>query len=126
MKLIILSAMASFLLFGSFMKLTPDEFVVKPHVARYWKFQMQTQGRVVGAFRASGGAHNDIRVLITDADECENWINGNSANAYYDSGLKTVGKIEVNLNPANYCIIFDNRNSLVSAKEVATRIDASF
>ena len=104
-------------------KLTPEEFVVKAGVARYWKFNVSgSTGRVAGSFRASGGAHNDIRVLITDSDECENYINGNRANVFYDSGQKTVGKIDVRLNQGGYCIIFDNRNSVVSTKEVATQI----
>jgi hypothetical protein len=105
-------------------KLTPDEFVVKARVARYWKFSVNGGvKRLVGNFRASGGAHNDIRVLVTDSDECENYINGNRANVFYDSGQKTVGKFDVNLNEASYCLIFDNRNSLVSAKEVAAQVD---
>ena len=105
------------------MKLTPEEFVVKAGVARYWKFQVTDEtGVAAGSFRASGGAHNDIRVLITDSDECENYLNGNRANVVYDSGQKTVGKIDVRLNRGGYCIIFDNRNSIVSAKEVAAHI----
>jgi hypothetical protein len=110
-------------LLAQVVKLTPEEFVVKAGVARYWKFSVTgSAGRVAGQFRASGGAHNDIRVLITDSDECENYINGNRSNVFYDSGQKTVGRFDVNLNQASYCIIFDNRNSIVSAKEVQARI----
>lgn len=110
-------------LFAQFMKLTPEEFVVKAGVARYWKFAVTDKtGMAAGQFRASGGAHNDIRVLITDSDECENYINGNRANVFYDSGQKTVGKIDVRLNQGGYCIIFDNRNSIVSSKEIAAHI----
>jgi hypothetical protein len=104
-------------------KLLPEEFVVKARVARYWKFNVTgDSGRVVGKFRASGGAHNDIRAVITDADECENYVNGNQAAAFYDSGQKTVATIDVRLQPGRYCIIFDNRNSVVSAKEVSAQI----
>lgn len=104
-------------------KITPDEFVVKARVARYWRVSVAANiGTLVGSFRASGGAHNDIRVLITDSDECENYLNGNRANVFYDSGQKTVGKFEVNLKQGGYCLIFDNRNSLVSEKEVASAI----
>src|SRR5262245_40387963 len=124
MKRILVSAV----LIGAFLhaqpaKLTPEEFVVKPGVARYWKFDVTgNSGRVIGAFRASGGAHNDIRMLITDSDECENYLNGNRANVFYDSGAKTVAKFDVPLPQASYCLIFDNRNSVVSSKEVAARI----
>jgi hypothetical protein len=104
-------------------RLTPEEFVVKAGVARYWKFNVTgNTGRVVGAFRASGGAHNDIRVLVTDGDECENYLNGNRANAYYDSGAKTVGRFDLKLSRAGYRLIFDNRNSIVSPKEIAAQV----
>jgi hypothetical protein len=110
-------------IFGQVMKLTPEEFVVKAGVARYWKFSVTDKtGVAAGQFRASGGAHNDIRMLITDSDECENYLNRNRANVVYDSGQKTVGKVDVRLSHGNYCIIFDNRNSVVSSKEVAAKI----
>jgi hypothetical protein len=92
-------------------------------VARYWKFTVAANlATLAGSFRASGGAHNDIRVLITDSDECENYINGNRANVFYDSGQKTVGKFDVNLRQGGYCLIFDNRNSLVSGKEIDAQV----
>jgi len=124
MKKVLVSIMVmAACLFAEVIKLTPEEFVVKAGVARYWKFGVTgSTGRAIGQFRASGGAHNDIRILITDSDECENYINGNRANVFYDSGQKTVGKFDVRLNQASYCIIFDNRNSIVSAKEVVARI----
>jgi hypothetical protein len=104
-------------------KITPEEFVVKARVARYWKFTVAANlATLAGSFRASGGAHNDIRVLITDSDECENYINGNRANVFYDSGQKTVGKFDVNLRQGGYCLIFDNRNSLVSGKEIDAQV----
>lgn len=102
-------------------KLTPDEFVVKPGIARYWSFSTGG-GRVTGQFRASGGSNNDIRVVITDSDGCINYLNGNRGNWLYDSGKTTVGRIDLGLSPGAYCIIFDNSNSVVSSKEVAARI----
>ena len=123
MRRILLSAMfMAMALLAQIIKLVPEEFVVKAGVARYWKFTVNGPGVAAGQFRASGGAHNDIRALITDSDECENYLNGNRANVYFDSGQKTVGKIDVRLNTGSYCIIFDNRNSVVSSKEVAAKI----
>lgn len=122
-KTLLLSFLLASSLSAQAVKLTPDEFVVRAGVARYWKFSVSgSTGRVAGSFRASGGSRNDIRVLITDSDECENYLNGNPANVFYDSGPKTVGRIDVRLNQGGYCIIFDNRNSVVSSKEVATQI----
>ena len=104
-------------------KLTPEEFVVKPTTARSWNFRVPPGGgRVGGGFRASGGARNDIRMIIAEETECVNFLNGNEAQVQYDSGPKTIGKFDVPLSEGGYCIIFDNRNSLVSIKEVASRI----
>jgi hypothetical protein len=123
MKSVLISVFAALTLLGQVMKLTPEEFVVKPRLARYWRFSVSgNMGHVMGDFRASGGAHNDIRALITDSDECENYLNGNQANVFFDSGQKTVAKVDVQLNQGRYCLIFDNRNSVVSAKEIASRI----
>jgi len=69
-----------------------------------------------------GALINDIRVLIIESLECENYLNGNKATVSYDNGAKTVGKFDVKLDKGGYCIIFDNRNSVVSAKEVAARV----
>jgi hypothetical protein len=69
-----------------------------------------------------GGAKNDTRVVIAEGSECVNYLNGNRASTFYDSGPKTIGKIDVTLRNGEYCIIFDNRNSVVSSKEVAAKI----
>ncbi len=123
MKTLFLSLILASALSAQTVKVTPEEFVVRARVARYWKFYVTgSTGRIAGSFRASSGSHNDIRALITDTDECENYLNGNQANVFYDSGQKTVGKIDVTLKQGGYCIIFDNRNSPVSTKEVASQI----
>jgi hypothetical protein len=111
------------LLWAADVKLTPEEFVVKPRPPRSWNFQVSSAtGRVYGEFRASGGAKNDIRVVIAESSECVNYLNGNRASTFYDSGPKTIGKINVTLRNGEYCIIFDNRNSVVSSKEIAAQI----
>jgi hypothetical protein len=103
-------------------KLTPDEFVVKPRLPRHWNFQVVSAGRVSGEFRASGGAKNDIRVVIAESSECVNYLNGNRANTFYDSGPKTIGKINLTLPQGEYCIVFDNRSSVVTSKEIAATV----
>ena len=121
MKKFLLLAFA-FILYAD-TKLTPDEFVVKPKPPRSFNFQISSStGRVYGEFRASGGARNDIRVVIAESSECVNFLNGNRAATFYDSGPKTIGKIDVTLNNGNYCIVFDNRNSVVTTKEIAASI----
>src|SRR5580700_6254639 len=101
MRAVALSILTAACLLASVVKITPDEFVVKPRVARSFSFTVNGGvQKLVGNFRASGGAHNDIRVVITNSDGCENWLNGNRASLYYDSGAETVGNFDVNLAPA--------------------------
>ena len=122
MKKILLLAFA-LILHANDTKLTPDEFVVKPKPPRSFNFQISSStGRVYGEFRASVGARNDIRVVIAESSECVNYLNGNRATTFYDSGPKTIGKIDVTLRNGDYCIVFDNRNSVVTSKEVAASI----
>jgi hypothetical protein len=102
--------------------LVPSEFVVKPGVVRYWRFNVSAGARVAGIFRASGGTRNDIEAIIAEWSECENWINGNRANVAYQSGRVTNGRVNVTVGPGQYCIAFSNRMSLLSAKEVAANV----
>lgn len=104
-------------------KLVPAEFVVRPGQVRYWTFDAAANIRVVGRFRASGGAGNDIVVIIAEWNECENWINGHAARTHYHSGKTTNGRIDVVVpGQAQYCIAFDNRMSTTSSKEIAADI----
>jgi hypothetical protein len=54
--------------------------------------------RVVGRFTAAGGgfvSRNDIRAVITDEDDFENWKNGHQAKALYATpSWITVGTID--------------------------------
>jgi hypothetical protein len=69
-------------------------------------------------FRAQGGSRNDIQVMIMDADNFENWKNGNSADTYYNSGRKTVGSFDVTLGKGTYFSVFNNNYSLITPKAV--------
>lgn len=70
------------------------------------------------SFRAQGGSRNDIQVLIMDSDNFENWRNGNQADAYYNSGRKTVGNFDVQLGEGLYYTVFNNNWSLMTPKAV--------
>jgi len=104
-------------------KLVPAEFVVRPGLVRYWTFNAAANTRIAGRFRASGGAGNDIVVIIAEWNECENWINGHAPRSYYHSGKTTNGRMNVMVpGQAQYCIAFDNRMSTTSSKEIAADI----
>ena len=73
-------------------------FTVKAGDAKYWNFQVGSEGtNVVGRFRAEGGSGNDIKCLILDADSFENWRNGHRVKTYYNSEKITVANISVSL-----------------------------
>ena len=75
---------------------------------------------IKGRFKATGGSHNDIQMLIMDSDEFENFKNNNQFKAFYDSGKVTVGKFDVTLAPGTYVIVYNNKWSLITPKVVTT------
>lgn len=73
---------------------------------------------IKGRFRAQGGSRNDVEMFVFDADGYENWVNGNQARVYYQSGKVTVTNFEVRLPAGTFYIVFNNRFSVVSNKAV--------
>jgi hypothetical protein len=75
---------------------------------------------VTGRFQASGGAQNDIQVVLATEDNFTNWRNRNGGVLLYDSGRTTVGKVYISLpDEGRYCLGFVNGFSLFSAKSVS-------
>jgi hypothetical protein len=122
-----LPIVAALLLIVSFVRAVPqetrvivsDSITVAPGEIKWYTFDVDRDGgHIIGNFRAQGGSHNDIRVLIMSAEEIENYKNGNNTETYYDSGKKTVGRFNVNVPGGSYCLVFDNKFSVVSNKAV--------
>ena len=103
-------------------KLAEPAFTVAPAKFMSYSIEVYRPAHVVGRFRAQGGSGNDIRVMILDADQLENWKNGHQTNTYYNSQKVTVGTINVGLNRGTYYLVFDNTFSAVSNKAVTTDI----
>jgi hypothetical protein len=84
--------------------------------------------RVQGSFTASGGAGNDIIVLIMDLTEFFNWQNGHQAGAYYDSGELTTSNFDVHLpsGSGTYCLVYSNTFSIMNQKNVNTEANLSY
>jgi hypothetical protein len=102
--------------------LTPPSFTVAATKMKSFCFKAQGgNNRIAGRWRAEGGSHNDIRVMLIDEEEYENLVNGNSVPTYYNR-TATTGKIDVNLKEGDYCLVFDNSMSLVSNKAVTSDI----
>jgi hypothetical protein len=99
-------------------------FTVKAGDAKYWNFQVGSEGtNVVGRFRAEGGSGNDIKCLILDADSFENWRNGHRVKTYYNSEKITVANISVSLPEGEYVLVFDNTFSGLSNKAVTANVE---
>lgn len=79
---------------------------------------VESSFRYTCRFRAQGGSRNDIEIYIMDAENFENWRNGNSADTYYNSGRKTVGHWDLTLKKGSYVQVFNNRWALVTPKAV--------
>ncbi len=85
------------------------------------------QARVIGHFRASGGAGNDIQVVLADEDAFENWINGHQAQVLYATDKLTNGSIDVPVTQAGtYYLAFSNTFSTVSDKDVFAEIELRY
>jgi hypothetical protein len=87
-----------------------------------YSFTLSKNAVLTGDYRAFGGSRNDIQVLLMDEDAYVNWINGHRVRVLFNSGQVTVGKIELSLTPAKYCLVFNNGFSVVSSKNVETHI----
>jgi zinc ribbon protein len=98
------------------------------NAASYYFFKLQvppgaTSVHLQGSFTASGGSGNDVQVFVLPEDDFMNWQNRHVSKSYYNSGKTTVGNFSVNLpsDAANYYLVFDNRFSLFSKKEIAVK-----
>ncbi len=83
--------------------------------------------QIVGSFRASGGAGNDIQVVLAGEDEFENWINGHKALVYYSTEKITNGRFDVPLTrPGTYILGLSNTFSTLSDKLVFVDIELRY
>jgi hypothetical protein len=99
-------------------------FTVKAGDAKYWNFHVGSDGaNVLGRFRAEGGSGNDIKCLILDADNFENWRNGHRVRTYYNSEKISVANINVNLAQGEYVLVFDNTYSVLTNKAVTANVE---
>jgi predicted nucleic acid-binding Zn ribbon protein len=111
-------------------QLISGQTIVKPGAYFYEKFVVDADrvkyAHVIGSFNASGGTGNDIEVLLLEESSFENWKNGHSAPALYNSGHITTGKIDVPLSQTGtYYIIFNNIFSQ-SEKQVFSDISLTY
>jgi Zn-dependent protease with chaperone function len=92
-------------------------------VKRAWAWKIDTSALknadFEGTFRAYGGSGNDIRLLVLDDMNFQNYWNGHQARALYDSGVLTTTQFEVPLTASGiYHLILDNTFSFAANKAV--------
>ena len=107
-------------------EIASGQIVVRANGLVQYRFQVTPQMRdahVTGQFNASGGNGNDIEALLATEDEFTNWINGHQARVNYGTGRKTADTFDVRLAPGRYCLAFNNRFSLLTAKEVFLEVN---
>ena len=103
--------------------LVAGQLIVKPGSDVRYKLQIDTikmlNPVVAGSFRASGGAGNDIQVVLADEDSFENWINGHPSQVLYGTDKTTNGKLYVPITQTGtYYLSFNNRFSTFAEKQV--------
>jgi hypothetical protein len=108
--------------------LMPPELVVKAGTIYYVNFQVGNGGAtVIGRFQATGGSGNDIQVVVADADNFENWRNGQPARVLYSTDRTTVGTINVRVSqPGNYYLGFNNQFSLITDKTITSNVTLEY
>src|SRR5215475_10412124 len=103
--------------------LMSDEHLVEPGRAKYWTFQVQPDmknPRLAVKFEATGGAGNDIRVMVLNPHQFLQWrSNAVKFRTLYDSGYAHASTVEVTLRePGTYHLVLDNTFSTDSGKNV--------
>lgn len=89
--------------------------------SNYWSMPLNVpaQGfRIKGRFEAQGGTGNDIEMFVLDADGLENWKNGHTVNAFFNSGRLTVKSFDFMLGQGQYFVVFNNKFSWMTPKAV--------
>jgi hypothetical protein len=85
------------------------------------------QPEITGTFNASGGGGNDIQAVIADEANFTNWINGHQAQVFWGTqGKETTGSMDVHLRPGMYYLVFSNKFSAFTAKQVFLEVDLNY
>jgi hypothetical protein len=78
-------------------------------------------------FNVSSESGNDITGVIADEENYTNWINGHQAQVYWGTQAKqTTGTLEVRLKPGLYYLVFSNKFSAFTDKQVFLEVDLNY
>jgi Zn-dependent protease with chaperone function len=109
--------------------LAADTLRVEANVKRAWAWKIDTSVlkdcMLRGKFRAYGGSGNDIRVLVLDEPNYQNFWNGHKATPLYDSGVLTTAEFKVPVSETGtYHLVLDNTFSMFTDKAVVLSLVA--
>jgi emp24/gp25L/p24 family/GOLD len=102
--------------------LTSDRFVVDADNYRFWVFEVGRSAGISGQFRVEGSGDTEVRVLIMDEAEFDNYRNGRGFRVYYASDRVSGGEINLRLYSGRYVIVFDNTFSHYASKTVSSNL----
>ena len=111
-------------------KIATDQILVKANGYVQYRLMItpdMVEPTVTGSFNASGGSGNDITAVIADEANYTNWINGHQARVFWGTeGKQTTGNLEVRLAPGMYYLVFSNKFSAFTDKQVFLEIDLNY
>lgn len=99
-------------------------YKVGPGTYNYISFYSSCSSTVTGGFSAEAALGDNIIVYLLDQNNFNAFKNGNSAQAYYNSGKVSSGNLNVGISPGTYYIVMSNMYSSFSTKTVS--LQASF
>lgn len=99
-------------------------YKVGPGTYNYVSFYSPCSSTVTGEFSAEAALGDNIIVSLLDQNNFSAFENGNSAQAYYNSGKVSSGNLNVGISPGTYYIVMSNMYSSFSTKTVS--LQASF
>jgi hypothetical protein len=86
-----------------------------------------SKATVSGSFTASGGAGNDVEGVLADEEGYTNWINGHEARVFWSTqGRETTGRFSTMLTPGTYYLVFSNKFSLLTDKDVFVDVSLTY
>lgn len=107
--------------------LVADTLQIAANVKNTWSWKIDAStlkdGALEGTFRAYGGSGNDIRVLLLDDMNFQNFWNGHKATPLYDSGVLTTTEFKVPVTVSGtYHLVVDNTFSMFTNKAVVLNL----
>jgi hypothetical protein len=75
-----------------------------------FRINLNRRGRLFGTF-AVRGVNASVRILVVDRQNFDSWQRGAEFNFISATGVLPGGKVDRTLEPGEYYLVFDNRNS---------------